>query len=110
MQVTYYGDTYPPDESSLKGQLSFICQCNKPCLDLLAVLSGKDPETKPSLAFSVITAKLEASKSRKYWNYIVKNLVVLDRAIDENLFVKDIAKLTLPSIETYQPKEEKYGK
>lgn len=61
------------------------------------------------MAFNVITAKLETSKSLKYWNYVVKNLVVLDRAIDENLFVKDIAKLNLPSIEKYQPKEEKYG-
>ena len=57
----------------------------------------------------MITAKMQTSQSKKYWNYQVKNMVVLDRLIDEDLFLTDIAELKLQNVENFQPKEEKYS-
>ena len=54
-------------------------------------LSGSDNETVAQVAFSTIVAKIENSDSRKYWNYVLKNLILLDRSIEASLFVKDIS-------------------
>ena len=78
-------------------------------LGVICTLSGKDQETKASFAFGVIIAKLETSHSKIYWNYMVKNLIILDRAVEERLFLNDIAKLKIQEVENFQPLEEKYG-
>lgn len=94
MQATYTGDTAPPNEKDLQ--------------TILKSLSGNDTETKPSTAFQTLVNKLKTSDSRKYWNYLMKNLVILDRAVDEGHFVGEIAYLEIPGVEEYQQKQQRY--
>jgi len=94
MQATYTGDTSPPNEKDLQ--------------IILKSLSGNDTETKPSTAFQTLVSKLKTSDSRKYWNYLMKNLVILDRTIDEGHFAGEIAYLEIPGVEEYQQKQQRY--
>lgn len=50
---------------------------------------------------------MQTSDSRNKWNYIIKNLIILDRAIDEGLFVYDIAKLKIDFVENFSDKDAK---
>jgi hypothetical protein len=53
--------------------------CSVPIPVILTSLSGKDKETQDEVAFSTITYKLETSASKNKWNYLIKNLIILDR-------------------------------
>lgn len=46
-------------------------------------------------------SKLETSDSLNKWNYIVKNLVILDHCVDNRYYLTDIANLKLKKIENY---------
>lgn len=74
MKATYKGDKKCPSENQLQ--------------TILKSLKGKDPETKAELAFSTITMKLEGSESRKLWYYLIKNLIILDRCVEDKTFLK----------------------
>ena len=76
----------------------------------MKTLSGADPEMKGSTAISTIIGKLKVSQSRKYWNYIMKNLVILDRAIEEGYFVEELAILEIAEVEEYKAKQKRYSK
>jgi len=39
----------------------------------------------------------------------MKNLVILDRAVDEGHFVGEIAYLEIPGVEEYQQKQQRYS-
>ena len=54
-------------------------------------------------------AKLEASDGRKKWNYIIKNLIIFDRCVEEKRFLSEIASLNVLSIENYIEKKDKYS-
>jgi len=56
---------------------------------------GKDNETKAEIAFYTIVAKIEASGNRTKWKYILKNLMILDRLVEEGLFVDKINSIEL---------------
>lgn len=71
-------------------------------LEILTTLAGKDEETRSEIAFLLIMAKLETSESLKKWNYIVKNLIILDRCVEEKYYLNDISSLNLPHIEFYK--------
>lgn len=73
-------------------------------------LAGNNAQTSAMFAFKVLVSKLETSESRKYWNYVIKNLVILDRAIDEGLFVKEISEIRNLDIENYYPEDYSFGK
>jgi len=65
-------------------QMSLIYKVRKSSLKqfklaILFSLSGKDKETKDRMAFSIIVDKFETSTSRNKWNYLIKNLILLDR-------------------------------
>ena len=76
----------------------------------MQTLADKDKETRASVAIQTFLAKLEASESRKFWNYMVKNLVILDRAIDERLCLDEISKMNLPGVEGYTVPDKKDSK
>jgi len=73
-------------------------------------LAGNNAQTSAMFAFKVLVSKLETSESRKYWNYVIKNLIILDRAIDEGLFVSEISEIRNIDIENYYPDDYAYGK
>ena len=72
-------------------------------------MGGFDSETRPNIGFYTLKAKLESSHSLKKWTYIIKNLIILDRCLEERYFLKDIAELHLRNIENYSEKDHKYG-
>ncbi len=71
---------------------------NNKLIVILQTLGGKDKETRSEIAFLTLMAKLESSDSMKKWNYIVKNLIILDRTVEERYFLNDISMLDLPHI------------
>jgi len=93
LQITYKGDFEPPNEKDLTS--------------VLKTLAGEDKETKPNIAFNVIIAKLQSSDSRGYWNYLVKNLVILDRMLDDKRFVHDVSELELDYVENFKDSKTK---
>jgi len=70
-------------------------------------LSGKDKETRPSVAFNMLKVKLETSESKKHWNYIIKSLIIFDRIIEEKLYLDEIAKIKIQDIEEYRTDDNK---
>jgi len=87
----------------------FKINCHLIFLALLKTLSGKDNETKASYGFQTLVNKLRTSDSRKYWNYLMKNLVILDRAIEDGLFCKEVSQLEIPGVEDYTSKQQRYS-
>lgn len=77
---------------------------------ILSCLADNDPETRPSMAFSTIIAKLQTSDSRHEWNYILKNLVLLDRCVEEGLFLYDVVELDLDFVKNFTDKNPKNSK
>lgn len=69
---------------------------------ILSKFTNKDPEFKGFAAFYTILAKIRASKSRNYWSYIIKNLAILDRVVNEKHFGKEVSELETPEIEEYK--------
>ncbi|CAK89839.1 unnamed protein product (macronuclear) [Paramecium tetraurelia] len=94
LSATYKGDYYYPNESDIEA--------------IMLTLSGKDPETRPQVGFTTILAKLESSQSKIYWNYIIKNLIILDRCIEYRFFVSDIADMNINYVENYVERDPKY--
>ncbi|CAD8080647.1 unnamed protein product [Paramecium primaurelia] len=94
LSATYKGDYYYPNESDIEA--------------IMLTLSGKDPETRPQVGFTTILAKLEQSQSKIYWNYIIKNLIILDRCIEYRFFVSDIADMNVNYVENYVERDQKY--
>lgn len=74
---------------------------------LLLTLSGKDPETRPQIGFTTIVGKMEQSQSKSYWNYIIKNLIILDRCLDCQFFVQDIANLEINHVQNFMETDPK---
>lgn len=66
--------------------------------DLVETFRGRDSETKPEIAFYTIVAKIEASGNRTKWKYILKNLMILDRLLDERLFIDKIDSIELNEV------------
>lgn len=56
-----------------------------------------------------LMAKLEASDGRKKWNYIIKNLIIFDRCVEEKKFLNEISKMSILSIENFVEKKDKYS-
>jgi hypothetical protein len=54
---------------------------------ILYTLRGLDLETNDKMGFENLIAKCELSESRNKWNYLVKNLLILDRIVSDNLFL-----------------------
>jgi len=90
-KVTSVGDTNPPAERDLQ--------------NVMTAFSGKSYEIRGTSAFYLIIAKLQASKSKTAWNFIMKHLVILDKAVENRYFTKEIAELELPELEEYLKKK-----
>ncbi len=108
MQATYTGDTSAPGEKDLQSIFNFFTLFFK-TLAILKTLSGDDKETKALSGFQTIINKLQTSDSRKHWNYLMKNLVLLDRTVEEGLFVEEIAQLNISDIEDYRAGQQRYS-
>jgi len=78
--------------------------------EVLQTLSGRDPETRPDVAFSLLQSKMQYSESKNIWNYLVKNLVLLDRCAEDRSFVSDIATLHILHVENYRDPDPKNSK
>lgn len=65
-------------------------------------MAGKDNETRPEVAFRTLIVKLQYSESLKKWNYIVKNLIILDRMVEEKYFLNDISELDFDHLKNYK--------
>ena len=50
---------------------------------LVSTLLGRDSETRPEIAFYTIIAKLEASGNRVKWKYVLKNIMILERVVEQ---------------------------
>lgn len=68
-------------------------------------MAGKDEETRSEIGFRTLLVKMQYSDSLKKWNYIVKNLIILDRSVEERYFLNDISELDLPHIKNYKDEE-----
>lgn len=66
--------------------------------------------TSGSIAYNTIIIKLERSDSRFKWNYLIKNLIILDRATEEEIFIYDISNLDLEFLSTYSCPNKKDSK
>jgi len=78
---------------------------NSDFVDVMQAFSGKSHEIRGTSAFYLIIAKLQASKSKTSWNFIMKNLIILDKAVENRYFTKEIAELELPELEEYLKKK-----
>ncbi|KAL4496040.1 hypothetical protein ABPG72_015462 [Tetrahymena utriculariae] len=88
LQATYSGDYEPPAESDIQ--------------QILQTLAGNDPETRPDVAFQLIQSKMQYSESKNQWNYLVKNLIILDRCVEDRSFVNDIATIHILHVENFK--------
>ena len=41
------------------------------------------------------------SESNTKWNYMIKNLIILDRMVEEKLFLNEISDVTLENVENF---------
>ncbi len=41
------------------------------------------------------------SESNRKWNYMIKNLIILDRMVEEKLFLYEISDVTLENVENF---------
>lgn len=71
------------------------------------ILHGKDKETRAEVAFATITAKISSSISARKWNYIVKNLIILNMCVNERIFLIDICNLGLRNVVNFKDEDEK---
>ena len=55
--------------------------------------SGKDPETRDEIGLATIVRKFHDSDSNNSWVYLLKNLVILDSALEQGFFVEELAEL-----------------
>jgi len=69
---------------------------------ILQTLGGKDKETRSEIGFLTLMTKIECSDSLRKWNYVVKNLIILDRCVEEKYYLNDIGHLDLPHISSYK--------
>ena len=53
---------------------------------------------------------METSDNVNKWNYMIKNLIILDRCVEEKLFLYDIMELKINKIENYKDHEPKISK
>lgn len=47
-------------------------------------------ETRAQVGFATLVTKLETSESKEKWNYLLKNLIILDRCVESRFFLMDI--------------------
>ena len=113
LAATFAGDKSAAREKDIISNSSSVLKPLQPqqihLIGILSAFNGTDPETKPADAFKTIINKLKTSDSRTKWNYIIKNLIILDRAIEEGLFVVDISELSIPDIEKFKCDEDRYS-
>ena len=93
LEATCNKDYLPPSESSIK--------------ILINTFRGLDTETRPQQAFNTIVLKILHSESRNMWNYMIKNLIMLDRCVEEKLFLWEIADLQLDTVESFTDQDQK---
>ncbi|KRX00129.1 hypothetical protein PPERSA_10628 [Pseudocohnilembus persalinus] len=88
LQATCARDTQEPNEEDLQV--------------ILNTLNGRDMETRAQVGFATLVTKLETSESKEKWNYLLKNLIILDRCVESRFFLMDIQQLFLPSVDHFQ--------
>lgn len=54
--------------------------------------------------------KLQYSDSLKNWNYIIKNLLILDRCVEDKLFLTDIGEMNFSHIENFKDEDARNSK
>ena len=65
-------------------------------------LAGHDEETRSEVGFRTLVVKMQYSDSLRKWNYIVKNLIILDRCVEDKYFLQDISELDFAHIKNYK--------
>lgn len=50
---------------------------------------------------------MQYSESKYLWNYLVKNLILLDRSVEDRSFVSDIATIHILHVENYKDPDPK---
>ncbi|CAD8079091.1 unnamed protein product [Paramecium sonneborni] len=81
-----YNNTYPPEESDIK--------------IILNTLSGQDKETDRRIAFGSIIRKLKQNHTDEDgWIIIIKNLIIIDRCVNDGILLSQFCELDLPNIE-----------
>ena len=73
-------------------------------------MKGNDKEISAEAAFQTIIKKIQSSDSKNKWNYLVKNLLIIDRLIDERCFLKEIATSNLENIVNFIEEDKKFSK
>ena len=53
---------------------------------------------------------MQYSESKNIWNYLVKNLVLLDRCVEDRSFVSDIATMHILHVENFKDPDPKNSK
>jgi hypothetical protein len=53
---------------------------------------------------------METSDNVNKWNYMIKNLIILDRCVEEKLFLYDIMEMKIYRVENYKDPEPKISK
>lgn len=69
---------------------------------MLEAFRNNDPETRSQVAISSLLEKLEKSDERKEWVFVLKNLVVMDRSVEEHLMLPEISDYENPYLDHYQ--------
>lgn len=65
---------------------------------MMETFNGSDPETRAEIGLAIIVRKLNDSDSNSSWVYLLKNLIILDSALESGFFVEELAELDLPTI------------
>jgi len=72
----------------------------------MEAFSGASQEVRAHIAFTTIITKIQNSDSRIYWNYLIKNLIVLDYSVEYMYFLQDIKEMYLPNVESFVDKDQ----
>ena len=67
---------------------------------------GEDQETKADIGFYTIMQKIQASDNRKKWKYQLKNLIILDYIVENNIYLEKIGELEVDMVKDLEIKSE----
>lgn len=79
--------------------LASICD---PTLEIMDTFDGKDEQTRAQIGYATIIRKINSSDSNTSWVYLLKNLMILDCALERKLFVEELSEQELPVIAQFK--------
>jgi len=69
---------------------------------MMETFDGKDDETRAQIGYATIIRKINSSDSNTSWVYLLKNLMILDCALERRCFIEELCELELPILNDFK--------